>query len=532
MESVQRLAPYLLLFQVLFPFVSGSLLIVRPLGSGRALRCGVAAVHLCLAVTSLALLGSVFLLPSAGAASAALQFTIPLLPGSHPLPLMRDLAWMLDLESAAFLSLIPWVALSAQIFTTEQEQTASQLAGNLFLTGSLSLFLVAGEVASLMCGAGFSVLLISSRLIRFGGVDKRTSASQFLTLQFIGGGLLAISLGMFAASAGLIRSAPQERPGSSTFNLMELGHLIQGSIASHPAAEQLWGESRVLPSCLMLCGLLIMAGGFPMQVWLSEVGASAALGERLWLVAWVKCVLLVGLRLLMALDPEALRSFGWCGLVISIPGALFVASLLLSQAYLPRIQSSGLAWTQQVALIAVFSATRDLQIWLVPLLICHLAALMLFTIGLSTISERYRSVEISSFQGLSSRTGWLLPVLLVPLLTLTLSPFALGLMEVWLVSATLQGSQQVFGSMLNLLFLLADLLAVAGLARILRQLCTGPLRLPEMSPGLRERTPLAAPVATLTFSVGQCLVLGAWSVLAILAAFSFPLLQALTLAIR
>jgi len=534
MELMQLNASYLLLFHVICPFVCGLLLFSN---SSKPYRRGANSLtiglHLLLVTTSLGLLILMLGRLVQTGAPVPIRLDIPISlslftisSGSGTSPeLMSRLVWGIDLESAIFLCLLPWLSLTAELFTTTAQRSLNRTAANLLLLGSLSLFVVGWDLGTLLCGGLVTILLIALLVVQHGGEGKRVSTNIFLTIQICGLLLLASSLGMFVASAGIVPSAPIDLPGKSSTVLPEVADRIQTAVATHPASSRLWDEYRLLPSGLMLCSLLIMAAGFPIQVWLSEVSESAALGERLWLVVWVKAVLFIGLRLLNTLDPEALQTFGWWGLMISILGAIFVASLILSQAYLPRIQSSGLAWTQQMALIAAFCAAHSLNSWLVPLLICQTAGLVLFSVALTLISERYQSVEIASFRGLAQRAGWLLPVLLICLLTLTLTPFSLGLTESWLVSATLQNGEDHWGSLLRLIYLLADLLALAGLARVTQQLCTGPLRLPEMSPGLRERAQLPPPTTTLNLSGSQLCLLAVWGALAIAAASSPPVLR-------
>jgi len=524
-EFAQRLTPGLLLFQLLAPWIAAIVLSFPRFRVDRKTEWLVFLVHLLLAVSGLVLAGCVLFLSHSESVTVTvpIEFVVPLGNVSSTSSLLSHLVWELDSPAAFWMCLIPWIAISAQIFSTEMIATSSQITGHLWLTASLNLFIAAGDVGSLAVGAGATILFLAARIAWFGGDDKRNTAVQFLMLQLSGLMLMVAGLGLFVASASLIRSAPFGPPRPSSFSFPELESFLQTAITNHPAAEQLWGEYRVLPSALMLLGIMMMAAGFPMQVWLSESSASAALGERLWQLAWVKGVLFTGLRLLAALDPEALHSFGWWGLIISIPGAIFVSSLLFSQAYLSRMQSSCLAWTQQLGLIAAFTATQHLELWLVPLLFSQLAGMVLFTVALTTISERYRSVEMASFQGLSARAGWLLPVLATCMITFTLTPLGIGLIQGWLVSTTLQGTESLAGTLLRGGYFLANLLALGGLVRITHQLCTGPLRLPEMAPGLRERTQLPASIVTLQLSRGQLILLAAWGVLAVVMAVSGPI---------
>ncbi|WP_437228095.1 hypothetical protein SH661x_000718 [Planctomicrobium sp. SH661] len=520
MDILQHLAPYLLQALVLCPIGAGLLLACGMTRSLKTAQQIALIVQLLLAVCSLGLLPVAFAGP---------RFTVEVgwaLPGSgHDPQFIDHVVWGVVPVTAVFLSLLPWLAMTAQAFTAESRQTTSRIATYLLLTGALALFIVGRDLGSLLSGAFFAILLIAFSIARNGIEDKRASASLFLSVQTLGLILLAAGLAMFMSTAAAIRSAPQGVPGESSATLTTLTEIIHTAIENHPAAEQLWGEYRTLPAFLVLAGIVVMGAGFPMQVWMSEVSATSSLPERLWLLTWVKAVFLIGLRLLVEIDAGALRDFAWWGLSISIPGALFVSSLLFSQAYLPRLQSSAVAWTQQILLIGAFAVTAELNQWLVPMLICQTAALTLFTIALTTISERFRSVEISSFQGLIHRASWLLPTLITCLLTLTLTPHALGLMQAWLATVTLQGSETWWGSTARLLYLLADILALAGLARVTRQLCTGNLRLPEMSPGLRERVEIVSPAVSLDLSRWQTVLVWGWAILALAPAFLFALWQ-------
>lgn len=524
MDLVQHFAPSLLLAHVICPLFVGLLLTSGHIKSNRIAQQIATGVNLLLAALSILLLVSLFqgaaLERSLPGATSEIRFSWPPSNDGASPPLMGRVTWAIVPENAPFLCLLPWLSLTVQLFTTTAESGFRRTGMNLMLLGTLGLFTVSTDVGSLLSGAFFSVLLVSLLVARHGTPLKRSAASLFLIIQMTGLMLFAAGLAIFVANAGAIRSAPHGLPGNGSTTLPELAAIIQSAVHQHPAAEQLWGEYRTLPSWLVLCGIVIMGAAFPMQVWVSEVSDSAALGERLWLLGWVKAALLVGLRWLSLLDPEALRSFGMWGLAISIAGALFASSLLLAQAYLPRLQSSGLLWTQQVALISAFAATRDLDQWLIPLLISHMAALVLFIITLTMISERYFSPELTSFQGLSARADWLTPVLATCMLTLTLSPLGLGLLHAWLATATLLGSETWWGALLRLIYLMANLLALAGLARITQQLCTGTFRSPEMAPGLRERACLPEPTATLQLSRVQTMLMFGWGTTAIVAAFA------------
>jgi len=526
MELPQQFPSFLLLFHLLLPGVASySLLTGRFKPSGDAIRLTTTFTSLALGLTSLLLLVCVTAFPQLQTSAGEIQCVIAI-PGDFLRPGMMDqINWGISPPSALFLCLLPWLTLTIQLFQRRSETTSLQSGCHLLLLGSLGIFIASQDIGSLLSSGAMCILLISFLIARNGVEEKRSGAGLFLSIQMTGLLIFAAGLAMFLAGAAAVRSAPYGTPGISSSSIPGLVEIVQTAMAEHPAVLPLWEEYRLLPAGLTLLGIVIMAAGFPMQVWLSEVSASASLGERLWLLAWVKGVLFTGFRLLQEIDPVAFSLFSLWGLAISIFGALFVSSLLFSQAYLPRLQSSALAWTQQLAFMSAFAAMQPFPNWLTSILVCHLAGMVLLTIALTTLSERSQSVEISSFRGLMGRAPWMQGVLVSCMLMLTLTPLSLGFFQGWLTSTALLQADTTWSSVYRVCFVVANLLALAGLARVTQLLCTGPLRLPEMAPPLRERTSQGTSTISLEFSLGQKTVLIFWALLGILVGVLFPVVM-------
>jgi hypothetical protein len=521
MELMQLIAPSLLLFHVVCPFVAGVLLACGAIRSTVHARWLSIGTNLVLTGTALVLFVFLNRTPLPGVTSIQFVATLPTVTSTSDL--VHYVIWGLIPSTGGLLCLVPWVAITALLLTPSEEFSVARHRSQLLSVAALGLLITGWDIGSMLTGTFLSAALIAEQICLYGRDERRSASRLFLTYQVIGGFLLAAGISMIIASLGVVRSAPRGVPGDSVASLPELMSLLQGALESHPAASQLWGEYRTVPCVLMLLGIGIMAAIFPVQVWMSEVIDSSSLPERLWLIFRVKAILLIGLRWVNILVPETFHGLTWWGLVISAPGAVFVASLLFSQAYLPRIQSSAVMWTQQLAFMIAFAATTDFDTWMGALLVSQLAGLVLLTITLTTITDRFRSIELASYQGLSAQAGWIAPALVSCCLILTLTPLGLGLLNLWLMTATLQGSGAPGEVFLRGCFFVANLLALAGLVRVTRTLLTGERRVPEMSPILLARIGETPPVRTLELTGVQMFILMTWGMIALITGIWFPL---------
>lgn len=521
MELVRLIAPPLLLFHILCPLVVGLLMASGAIRSPVHARRIALGTNLVLTGTALALFALLIRSPLPGITSIQFVGTLPAIAPSSDL--VQRVVWGLVPATGGLLCLIPWVAITALLFTPADQFSVSRQRSQMLTVGALGILIVAWDIGSMLTGTLLAAALIAEQICHYGGENRRPASRLFMTMQTIGGVLFAAGTSMIIASLAVVRAAPRGVPGDSVTSLPELTSLLQGALEAHPAALQLWGEYRSVPCVLMLLGIGMMGAIFPLQVWMSEVNDSASLSERLWLIFWVKAILLVGLRWLQLLVPETLHGMAWWGLAISAPGAVFIASLLFSQAYLPRIQSSALMWTQQLGIMAALAATNDFETWMGALLVSQLAGLVLLTLTLTTITDRFRSIELASYQGLSGQAGWIAPALVSCCLVLTLTPLGLGLLNLWLLTATLQGSGVPGEFLLRICFFTANLLALAGLVRVTRTLATGDRRVPEMSPVLRERIGLPPAASSLSLSGLQTFILMTWGMIALVTGLWFPL---------
>jgi hypothetical protein len=261
--------------------------------------------------------------------------------------------------------------------------------------------------------------------------------------------------------------------------------------------------------------------------WFSESVTAAATGERLWLIAWMKVVLLVAGRVLFQLDRDAMAALATWGSILIVAGAVFTAAQLYAHTDFPKLQSAALFWSQQIAALTLFLLPGKIDRVLMPLLLVQLAGLVLWSISLSTISDRYGSVELNAYQGLSHQAGWLGPALLTATMLLTLTPLGTGLFQAWLATTAYLNAESLWGSCCRLGILMADLLVLAGFLRVGCRLVSGPPRLPEMSPVLRARAGISVPQTSLQLSLTEGVLLWGWGMAGVLAAILLPLFMLL-----
>ncbi|SFH54791.1 proton-conducting transporter transmembrane domain-containing protein [Planctomicrobium piriforme] len=520
MALPSHVASYALLFQLLCPLLGAVLL--AGLSSNRRRFHIAVAIHGLLAVVG-GLLWFAVISQALNGTGGGVEVAWPIPSWGTGSSLANRVVWQIDLMTAGFVALLPWVSLTASLFTEPVEARQQQISGNLLLVGALQFFAGGGDIGSCFAGLFASALLISLMIAWYGGEAKRSVAWMFLATQWIGGLLVMGGLGMLIAAASLIRSAPRGVPGDASAAIPELAKILQEAFERHSAARELWGEFRGLPMLFIVVGFLLMSGCFPVHAWLTRSLLAAPLAVRVWIAAWVKGVMLIGLKFISQLDAQTIADLQGWGWTVALLGGLFMAGLLLVQADFGRLLAAAIVWTQAVATISICGATRDFERLLVPLLLSQMAALILLTVALSILPARCRSIELGSYQGLWSRTGWIGPTLLVCLLLLTLTPASAGLFQAWLGFASLQGWEKGWGLAAWVLNILANGVALAGFVRIARQLVTGPLRLPEMSPGLRERVSSPPPEIDLTLSRAQRWLLCVWAFIGLATAFLYPL---------
>jgi hypothetical protein len=520
MATISHLAPDLLLLHVLLPFAAGGMLAV--FGNSRCRRHCEPVLLFGLACTSLLLL--VYAIASSLDPGLAPVFVSWNLPGAQRgIDLVDRVLWGADLPTSAFLAVIPWLAMTAARAGHGDSQSG-QPQTQLWLLGAMDLFLVGRDFGSILAGAGIVAAILSIRIARFGGRSKRSGAATLMSVQYIGICLMGFALSGFSASAGVIRGAPRGTPAASVTTLPDLADHLHHSFQTRPGAMELWSDSRGLPVLLMVIGSGLLCAAFPLHSWFSEAMTAAAIGDRLWLIAWTKAVLFVSVSFLFYLDPGLIEELSSIGSVVVLAGSVFAASQIYSQNDFPRLQSSALLWSQQLALFACFLFPATIEYALMPTLLVQLAGLILWSMSLSTISERYGSIELSAYQGLADRAEWLPAALLASAMLLTLTPLGMGLFQAWLATTSALNADLGWSICCRWGVLVADLFALAGFLRVYWRLVSGPSRVPEMSPALQARMETAVPVRNLQLSFLKRVLLWGWGIAGILGAIVFPLL--------
>jgi len=523
-----QVASSLFLFQVLFPFIAVALLACFYRSETVRFRLGIGA-HVLLILCSSLLAVTLFGQASNGASRQIdVILTFPIFQSATVLnqTVLDQMAWRLNLFNIGMVMVVPWVSITACLLTEMQGVRSRFLILNLLLTGTFQLFLVGVDVGSCLSGIFLSALLLCFLMQEPGSPKTRTSASLFLSTQWIGGMLLATGFATLIAASSLTQSAPRQLPGSSSAVLPALGETIVQAIEKHDAASELWKDSRGLPLLLIIFGLVLMSGCFPVHVWLSRSVSTPSLAVKIWLIVWVKGVLLLGLHWLTLLDPLAIADLQHWGFFVSLLGALFMGSLLFGHFHPGVILAAAIGWSQSIACLGICAATHDFERLLAPLILCQAAGLILLAIALSVFPDRPLLARLAGEEEQIKRPGWLPPVLLISLITLTLTPTCVAAFHAWLIMISLQnwsGSEIIPA---QTLLLLANLLALAGMINVVRHCLnerdsSSPVASAEDTPAefvvfQERRTP-----------TGERLILCYWGIVAIGLGMLFPLFLSL-----
>jgi|GEM_PF-1947529 len=515
MAFTPHTAQLVLLVQMLLPLSAACALLSLGNFRGREKICQI--LQFCLLAGSLCLTWhtgtSLFREIGAG----PLLVRIPL-PGNWIGPgILNQLVWRMDLFNAGILPFLFLTALTVPAFAPALADPHERGTGprTLLLVGSLQLFLAGDDLGSCLSGGLLAAMLLVPILGQAGGEERRTAARQFLTTQWVGLMLLAAGIMMAAAAISLASAAPRGLPHNVALNLTDLTQGLQSAAIQHSATGILWKELRGVPTLLIVISFLILSAGFPFHVWLGPTFLNSPLSGRLWVALGVKLALLVGLRWLGELEPEVfptLRHWGW---ICVLPGLLFAASQLLGHADFGRILAAAVFWSQQLILLGICAGNGSMNTALIPLILAQQAGLVLLIISLSTLSARYQSFELASFQGLAERATWLRPALLCSIFTLTLTPLPSGLLQAWVLFTSLQNETGWTALLGWGACVAANLMALAGLIRIVHRLVTGPVREPVIPVPLRDRVAVPVQEISLTLNSWQTGLLVLWGTVAL-----------------
>lgn len=511
MTAPSQIPSYLLLFQILLPFL-GSVLLLSTIQHLRTqyrvaigLQLGLlwSAVMLAITIIGKSIVGEATLI--------RVQWS---LPGASGLTYADHIVWELDAYFTGMLVLLPFVSVTASLFTISKDLRERQAIWHLLLIGTLQLFWLGADVVSCLTGAFFSAFILAKLLIQQGSEARRFAAGLFLSIQWIGCMLLMGGLGILIATTALVQAAPYGIPEVSSTAIPEIIRLLNDSISHNPAAEELLREYRGLPVLILLIGFALMGACFPFHGWLARIIHVSPIATRFWLIVWVKGVILFGIRILAEVAPQvflSLHSWSW-GILLF--GALFSAALIYRQTDEGKLLSAAIVWTQSLTLIAACSLAGDFPRLLVPLVICHLAGAGLLAVALSITSASQRNCLQAA--------GWLAPVLLTALLTLTLLPFSVGFIQSWFAITSLLEVSGFTGRLGWIVYLTSNAVALAGIIQIARRMVFSTTIDPDLIPETTHHSSILTAEANRVLSRSQVGLLAFWIVIAILSGLLVP----------
>ncbi len=519
-----QVASDLLLFQILCPLLGSAFAMIA---SARRRSSIVLLTHLLLLLTGALLCIHVYS-DRVGGGTGVIEVSWKLLSASKPV-VLEQIVLHADLLNAGILLLLPLASLTAWGVTGGQSWGSLETATgqksapfrNLLLVSSLLLALAGADLGTCLTGIFVSALLITSLMWDRGGEERRFTTKTFLTVQWIGGLALMGGLALLIATSSLIQSAPRRVPGPSSAVFPQLGEILQKAITRHESAQELWQDARGLPVLMILAAVFVMSGCFPMHGWMTMALERSSLAVRIWLIVWVKGITLLGIRFLTLLDPSAMQDLQGWGITMSMFGLLYSGGLWLSSKRLSGILGAAVLWSQSLTLLCVSCTTTDFERLVVPLVLGHLASLILLAIVLSLVSGGRDSALLSEVSGIARTSAWIGPSLGVCLATLTLTPSSQGASLAWIALVTLpqwswMGSLASWG-----LLLFANLLALGGGVRLITRLFRTPNHVGQ-SP---EKTTAPAqasseiPVPTPRLRLGPILLIFSWATIAM--GFSF-----------
>lgn len=491
----------LLLFQVLFPCVAA--LLSLTVAAGRnwrnrfLLACGVAGI-----ASSLILMGQLLLTADAASVETAISFSLPLSLTGGTLPGPDILSWTFAawngwwvcLLSLLYCTTVVWeaklstsddrLAIRLPQAVQRSSRRACPAAHALPVWAGLNLALLADDLVSLFTGLFLSMLAISIGVAQTGSPTRRAAAGLFLNVQTVGLLLLFGGWGVLVASVAIARTAPYGLPGPVTLSVTELGHVLQ-STAPHPAAQFLWNQYLPLPLLLIGSGIVLCAGIIPLHAWMSRALGSANLAQRLWVTVWTKLILVLFIRALWTVSPEATSEAAAWGLWPLLAGCLLSSLLLLAGTELPRLLAGAVVWSHQFNLLMLLSMPHRLHL-LTPLLISHAAGLILLIIVATEWEQRLETVGSAEVHAPSATWGWAGGSLFVSVMALSLTPGVAGMLGLWMLVGIVEPIP-LFGISGDMVFLFTTATVLAGLLRLMERLLTTGPRAGELpSPGWAE----------------------------------------------
>ncbi len=509
-----NLAMGLFLFQLLCPFLAALLLSLAARRDSFRHGLGL-SLHLLLIVSS-SLLAGVILDQTLRGEPAVIRISqaLPL----SPLPTVLDqLSWRLDHITVGIVTLLPWASLTIYLFAERPELRRKFLVPNFLLIGAFQFFLVGSDIGSCLTGGFAAALIISYLMVSIGNQKQRHLESDFLTVQWIGGMMLAAGLAMFIAASSLTQAAPRGLPGNSSAILNNLGETVQSAVTQHEAASEFWKDSRGLPLLIIVLAIVLMSGCFPVHIWLSRALSQNSLGLRIWLIVWAKGMLLLGLKWISLLDQQTIIDLQGWGLFFSLAGAIFMGSLMFGHSRHEAFFAATVGWTQAIACLAICGAGQNFDRIVTPWLLCQCGALILLAISTSFLMQQTTKQDEFADAPTEANPNWLAPVLAICLISLTFTPLAIGAFQGWLTFAALRNWNETGTYPVWTMLLIANLMALAGLIRFIQRALASQTNDPEdsTSPILIE------PISTLT--IMQRITLCYWGLLAIGLGFLFPL---------
>ncbi|WP_437191479.1 hypothetical protein [Planctomicrobium sp. SH527] len=513
MTAPSQIPSYLLLFQILLPFL-GTVLLASTIQHGRTQYRIAIGIQLVLLWSAVML--AITIIGKSIVGESTLIRILWSLPGATGQTYADHIAWELDPYFTGMLVLLPMVSITTSLFTISTDLRERQAIWHLLLIGTMQLFWLGADVVSCLTGAFLSAFLLAKLLIQQGGEARRFAAGLFLSIQWIGCMLMMGGFGILIATTALVQAAPYGIPKTSSTALPEIIRLLNDSIGHNPAAQELLQEYRGLPILILLIAFALMGACFPLHGWLARVIHVAPSTTRFWLIIWIKGIMLFGIRILVEIAPQVFLSLhGWTWGILLL-GALFSAALIYRQTDEGKLLSAAIVWTQSLTLIAACSLTGDFPRFLVPIVICHLAGSGLLAVALTITSASQRNCIHA--------TSWLAPVMLTVLLTLTLLPFSIGFLQSWFTIATLLEVSGVTGRLAWIVYLASNAIALAGFVQLARRLVFSTTLDPESALETTHHSAILSAEANRILSRSQICLLAFWIVIAVLSGLLVPII--------
>ena len=441
MDAPIPLAEYLLLFQVLCPFLAAFVTGVASSSSARRLSCLTGVALVC---NSIAMCGGVLLQQHASPAAESLvliQWELPF--GTQASQgYFDDVVWGLDWESWWLVVLLPWVHLTAIRFNSDPHSTAKERSvvqrssAELLMLGAATLLVVAQDFGSLMTAGSVGAAALAYLIAGQGRPNSRPGCTAFVRGQWIGWSLFAAAWAVAIGCVAVVGVAPYGLPGEVTSAIRLMFETLTGAVERHPAAGLAWRQYQLLPFLLFVAACGILTGGMPFQGWLVRAFGAGSVSARIWLVVWTKLGILLWVGVL--------RGFLWTDLAATLPGIVtwlvigiwYSAGRLWFARDVDQSLCALLLWTGQAGLLGAIASLSSGTV-LSGMLLTTIAAMVLGTV-LHSVSRSENASQPAPDDPVSTPTQtWYQAAVLVVGVGVGLMPGIAGLALLWPIASSL-----------------------------------------------------------------------------------------------